>query len=99
MEEKKPLKSFPVPEAVEADPTGAAVVAAWIVKGHLQVAAQRSFEKPEMWGMLLMDLARHASRVYAQQGVMSEQEALARISGVLSRQLGGGADSGTTTFI
>lgn len=90
---------LPIPEGAAAEPEAAEVLSAWIVKGALHVSAQRTFEKPELWGMMLMDFARHASRMYAQQGVMTEREAMARITGVLSRQLGGGTDSGTTTFI
>src|SRR5213078_1130065 len=39
----------------------------------------RALEEPDMWGMLLVDIARHASRAYARESDYTEQEALARI--------------------
>lgn len=98
-EKKTPLKSFPIPDPVNADAEASAVVSAWIVKGGLHVAAQRTFEKPEMWGMLLIDLAKHVSNIYAQQGVMTQPEAMTRILAVLSRHTGGQMDSGHTTIL
>ena len=98
-DQKAPLKSFPVPDPVNEDPGAAAVLSAWIVKGGLHIAAQRTFEKPEMWGMFLIDLAKHASNIYAQQGVMSQPEAMTRILAVLSRHTGGQMDSGQTTIL
>jgi len=91
---------LPIPEGVFGGEQAAEVLSAWIVDGKLHVAAQRTFEKPEMWGMMLMDFARHAANMYEQQGVMTQRDALMRIVGVLSRQTGaGGMDSGQTTFI
>lgn len=101
MARKTHKNELPVPEGVFAGENAAEVLSAWIVDGKLHVAAQRTFEKPEMWGMMLMDLARHASQIYEQQGVMTQRDALMRITGALGRQIGGqaGMDSGQTTFI
>jgi len=101
MDDKKPqpLKSFPIPDAIAAEPSTAAVLSAWIAKGGLHIAAQRTFEKPEMWGVFLMDIAKHASNIYAQQGVMTQPEAMTRILAVLSKHTGGQMDSGQTTIL
>lgn len=98
---KKLKTELPVPEAAAKSEQAAEVLRAWIIDGQLHVAAQRAFEKPEMWGNLLMDFARHAARIYEQQGVMTQRDALMRITGSLGRQIGGqaGMDSGQTTFI
>ncbi|MBX7247726.1 MAG: DUF5076 domain-containing protein [Caulobacteraceae bacterium] len=98
-EKNAPLKTFPTPEKVLKDPKAVAILSAWIAEGQLQLAAQRTFERPEMWGQFLMDLAKHASMMYAQQGVMSQPEAMTRILGVLSRHTGGHMDSGQTTIL
>jgi hypothetical protein len=99
MTDKTPLKSFPVPDAVKDDPGSTAIISAWIVKGGLHVAAQRTFERPEMWGMFLIDIAKHAANMYAQQGVMTQPEAMTRILAVLSKHTGGQMDSGHTTIL
>jgi hypothetical protein len=50
-----------------------------------------------MWGMLLVDIARHAARVFEKEGVMSEEEALARIVEMFESELVGPTDLGTTS--
>lgn len=99
MSDKKPLKTFPVPDALNDDPAATAIISAWIVKGGLHLAAQRTFERPEMWGMFLIDIAKHAANMYAQQGVMTQPEAMTRILSVLSKHTGGQMDSGHTTIL
>lgn len=44
----------------------------------LQSVLSTTWDDPAAWGLLLVDLARHVSKAYTQQG-WSEQEALARI--------------------
>ena len=46
--------------------------------------------------MLLVDIARHAARAFAKEGVMSEAEALARITAMFEAELGDPTDLGTT---
>ncbi len=38
-----------------------------------------TWEDPAAWGMLLVDIARHAAKAYSDTGGMSEAEALARL--------------------
>jgi hypothetical protein len=44
-----------------------------------QCVLQTSWQDPFAWGLLLVDIARHAARAYANVGTLSEQEALERI--------------------
>jgi hypothetical protein len=55
------------------------VLRAFVVDGGLSIAFARAFEEPDMWGLLLVDVARHASRAYARESDYSEDEALRRI--------------------
>jgi hypothetical protein len=50
-----------------------------------------------MWGLLLVDIARHAARAYAREGVMSEEEALARILDMFESEIARPTDMGTTS--
>jgi hypothetical protein len=61
------------------------------------MAFQRAFEEPDMWGLLLVDLARHAARAYACESAMSEEEALDRILDMFEAEIERPTDLGTTT--
>jgi hypothetical protein len=72
------------------------VLRAFVVDGGLSIAFMRAFEEPEMWGMLLVDIARHAARVYEREGVCSYEEALARIADMFEAELQRPTDLGAT---
>ena len=55
------------------------VLRAFVVDGGLSIAFQRAFEEPDMWGLLLVDIARHAARAYSRESEYTEEEALRRI--------------------
>ena len=55
------------------------VLRAFVVDGGLSIAFTRAFEEPDMWGLLLVDIARHAARAYARESSYTEAEALARV--------------------
>ncbi|ACL61286.1 DUF5076 domain-containing protein [Methylobacterium nodulans] len=65
------------PDALEKG--GVEVVRACVVDGGVSVALRRSFDDPFTWGVLLIDLARQAARIYAMETDISEEEAFARI--------------------
>ena len=54
------------------------VLRAFVVDGGLSIAFQRAFEEPDMWGMLLVDIARHAADLAEVKGGL---ETLARLIG------------------
>jgi hypothetical protein len=58
---------------------GHEVLRASIVEGGVSVALRRSFDDPFTWGILLVDLARHAARIYAMETDLSEDEAFEQI--------------------
>ncbi len=57
----------------------------------------RAFEDPEMWGMLLVDIARHAARAYGRESEFSEEEALSRILDMFEAEIERPTDMGSTT--
>ncbi len=67
-----------------------------MVEGAVSVALRRSFDDPLTWGVLLVDLARHAARVYALESDTSEEEALARIRDGLEAEFDNPTDPGST---
>jgi hypothetical protein len=44
-----------------------------------QYAIRTTWDDPGAWGLLLVDIARHAAKAYGSAGQTTEQEALSRI--------------------
>ena len=73
------------------------VLRAFILDGGLSIAFTRAFEEPDMWGLFLVDVARHASRAYARESGYTEEEALARIVDMFEAEIARPTDMGNTT--
>jgi hypothetical protein len=65
---------------------GHEVLRAFVVDGALSVSLQRAFDEPGTWGALLVDLARQVANVFAKEGVMDAEEALADIRRTLEAE-------------
>jgi hypothetical protein len=50
-----------------------------------------------MWGLLLVDIARHAARAYARESGYTEDEALSRIVDMFEAEIARPTDMGTTS--
>jgi hypothetical protein len=73
------------------------VLRAFVVDGGLSIAFQRAFEEPDMWGLLLVDVARHAARAYSRESEYTEEEALRRILDMFEAEIARPTDMGSTT--
>lgn len=73
------------------------ILRAFVVDGGLSISFTRAFDDPAMWGMALVDIARHAARAFEREGVMSADEALAAITQMFAAELAEVTDPGTTT--
>jgi hypothetical protein len=89
-------KEQPIPPDALASDDAVEVLRAFVVQGGLSIAFTRAFDDPGMWGMMLVDIARHAARAFAKEGVMSEDEALAKITEMFSAELADVTDIGRT---
>jgi hypothetical protein len=90
-------KEQPLPPDVIGREDATEVLRAFVLDGGLSIAFQRAFEEPDVWGLLLVDVARHAARAYARETDMSEDEALQRIVEMFEAELSRPTDQGTTT--
>ena len=89
---------LPPPPGAAIDPKRSQeVLRAWIVNQGLQVSLQRAFEDPSVWGILLVDLARHAARIYADQGDCTFEQAMTKIRFMWDAETAKPTDMGTTT--
>ena len=90
-------KEQPLPPDVAGREDAQEVLRAFVVDGGLSIAFMRAFEDPDMWGLMLVDIARHAARAYARESVMSEEEALSRILDMFEAEIARPTDMGSTT--
>jgi len=85
------------PMAVEKG--GVEVLRAFIVEGRLEVSLRRAFEEPDVWGVMIADVARHAARIFAKETKMSEDEALEKIRDMFNDEMDKPTDSGSTRAV
>ena len=84
----------PIPPDVIDREDAVEVLRAFVVDGGLSISFTRAFEEPQMWGMMLVDIARHAARVFEKDGVCTEAEAFERISAMFEAELANPTDPG-----
>jgi hypothetical protein len=89
-------KEQPLPPDVMEREDATEVLRAFVVDGGLSIAFTRAFEEPDMWGLLLVDIARHAARAYSRESAFTEDEALNRIVEMFEAEIARPTDAGTT---
>jgi len=73
-------RELPIPPAATSDPRAVELARIWACGGKQHaVLATGIWHDPAAWGMMLVDLAKHAASSYAQTGGCTYPEALARI--------------------
>ena len=73
------LKELNTPPIAQ-EPNAHEVLRVWASTGvSQQCVLQTTWQDPAAWGLLLVDIARHAARAYANAGSLSEQQAFERI--------------------
>src|ERR1700704_2666458 len=90
-------KEQPLPPDVMGRDDAVEGLRAFVLDGGLSIAFTRAFDEPDMWGLLLVDIARHASRAYARESGYTEEEALARIIAMFEAEIARPTDAGNTT--
>jgi hypothetical protein len=90
-------KEQPIPPDAIGNEDAVEVLRAFVVDGGLSISFMRAFDDPQMWGMLLVDIARHAARVFAKEGICSEEEALERILSMFDAEVANPTDLGETS--
>jgi hypothetical protein len=72
------------------------VLRAWIVGEGLQVSLIPAWDDPATWGIMLVDIARRAARVYADRGDHTFEGALSRIRQLWDAEMAHPTDMGST---
>ena len=86
------IKPFAVKRELAAPPDveahgGTEILRLFVSGGALSLSMQRGFDRPEMWGRLLADLARHVAGVYERETEIDADMALAEISAAFEAAL------------
>jgi hypothetical protein len=89
-------KEQPLPPDVIGRDDATEVLRAFVIDGGLSIAFTRAFEEPDMWGLLIVDIARHAARAYARESDFTEEEALTRIVDMFEAEIAQPTDTGVT---
>ena len=78
---------------------GSEVLRAAIAEGGLHVSLIRGFDDPAVWGILLADIARHVSRIFAKEDGLDEDETTAAIRSMFNAEIDKATDLGTTSAV
>ena len=89
-------KEQPLPPDVIGRDDATEVLRAFVVEGGLSIAFTPAFEEPDIWGLLRVDIVRHAARAYACEGAYTEEDALARIVEMFEAEIARPTDMGKT---
>jgi hypothetical protein len=93
-----PFDALAIPPAA-LEQGGVEILRAGIVDGGLHMTVRRAFDDAQAWGMVLADIARHVSRIHAQETGASESLTLERIRNMFEAELDSPTDPGTTSAI
>jgi hypothetical protein len=70
------------------DQGGVEILRAGLVADDLYVTARRAFVDPATWGEVLGDITRRLAHIYANEGELTQKEALAAIMSAYAADLG-----------
>jgi hypothetical protein len=101
---KNPVKTAAKVEELKLPPPaleqgGYEVLRAVICEGNLHVALQRAFDEPEVWGVLLADIARHVGRIYAAETSMREDQVVDKVWAMFEAEMERPTDIGKTNAV
>lgn len=74
------MNALPIPPEAEADPKSIEIARVWAAGGGQHVTMKTGlWDDPAAWGLMLVDLARHAANAYAQTEGRDREDVLRRI--------------------
>ncbi len=92
----KDVRELAIPPTAALDKESVEILRAWVTNGGLEVGLIRAWDQPDPWGVLLVDLARHAARAFAQEGICAEDAAMERIRALFDAEWNRPTDVGCT---
>jgi len=100
----KPEKTAATVEELKLPPPaleqgGYEVLRAVICDGNLHVSLRRAFDEPEVWGILLADVARHIGRIYARETSLREDQIVDKVRAMFEAEMEKPTDIGKTDTV
>lgn len=91
------LRELSIPPNCLASESATEVARVWInADKRMETSLRTVFPDPMLWGMLLVDIARHVARAYEQDGTYTQGEVLSRIRTGFEAEWSNPTDFGTT---
>jgi hypothetical protein len=90
-----PSRDLAVPESVAQSENAREVLRLWRTDDGERVILRTDDLPPMGWGLILVDLAKHISYAYAQQGGLSANDAFSQVISGFIAELGHATDSPT----
>ena len=85
--------ALPLPPLANADPGAVEVVRVWAAPGApQQLVINPIWKNPAAWGLLLVDVARHAAEAYSEEG-FDRAAVLAQIKTAFDAEWGNATDA------
>ena len=96
-EEGNKLQELNIPSGAMESPGSQEILRAWVTVNGLEVALSKPWEEPDNWGIFLVDLARHAARIYEMEHYCSFDDAMDRIKTMFEAEWQQPTDIGATS--
>jgi hypothetical protein len=91
----KSFQELDTPPIAKSNPKAVEVLRVWAAPGKpQQLVLKTTWEDPGAWGLMLADIARHATNAYANEG-RNSVEVLSRIRQLFEAELSGPTDTPT----
>lgn len=91
-------RELPIPPSSQLSDEAAEVLRVWINSDRsMDVSLIPAFQDPGAWGILLVDIARHVARAYADSGEATEEDTLSAIRELFLAEWDNPTDRGQTT--
>ncbi len=90
-----------LPPGASSDPEAVEIARVWIVQEqqHATLRVNAWGDEPSVWGVLLVDLARHVARAHSELYGRPEGEILARIRQAFDAEWANPTDDGKGSFV
>ena len=94
------MRELPIPAAAVHDVKSLELVRVWAAQGQQHVSlATEVWEDPGVWGILLVDLARHVARAYEQTAAADRHAVFQRIRDAFDVEWENPTDTGTGSVV